>query len=126
MKRYVASLLLLLLLSGCERQVRIDDHFSLSSFDTDDLSLIYLDSGNYMFSVINSDVVAYLKCGNHIYVIQHPVDSMGVPDANSPQFFVLDTSIDYSDERRKPYSISKSRFEEMLKSECGNKELVDL
>jgi hypothetical protein len=123
MKGYICLLSLLLLFSGCERRVKIDKHFELSTFDTNDLSLIYLDDNNYMFSVVQEDIVAYLKCGNHIYIIQHPLDTMGEPDGRDPQYFVIDITVDYSDEKLKPYSISQSRFEEMLKNECQDKSL---
>ena len=126
MKGCISLVLLLMLLSGCEREVKIDNHFLLSSFDTNDLCLIYLDDNSYMFSVIKEDVVAYLKCGNHIYIIQHPLNSTGEPDDHSPQYFIVDTTVDYSDEKLKPYSISQSRFEEMLKNECGDKALTKL
>ncbi|HMI05824.1 MAG TPA: hypothetical protein VK541_25280 [Pedobacter sp.] len=121
MKGYISLVLLLILFSGCKRQVKIDNHFLLSSFDTNDLCLIYLDDNNLMFSVIKEDVIAYLKCSNHIYIIQHPLDTMGQPDGHDPQYFVIDTAVDYSDEKMKPYSISQSRFEEMLKNECQGK-----
>jgi hypothetical protein len=126
MKGYISLVLLFTLFSGCKRQVKIDNHFLLSSFDTNDLCLIYLDDNNFMFSVIKEDVVAYLKCGTHIYIIQHPLDTMGRPDGHDPQYFVVDITLDYSDEKIKPYSIGQGRFEELLKNECQGKSLIVL
>jgi len=126
MRGCVYLLLLLLLLTGCERQVKIDKHFKLSTFDVEGLSLMYLNNKNQMFSIVKSEIVAYLKCGNHIYIVQHPLDGNGKPDDHLPEYFILDTSIDYSNDKLKPYSISESRFKETLEKECNGESLKDL
>ncbi|EDM37479.1 hypothetical protein PBAL39_10056 [Pedobacter sp. BAL39] len=87
---------------------------------------MYLNEKNQMFFVIRADIVAYLKCGNHIYIVQHPLDGNGKPDDHSPEYFILDANIDYSNDKLKPYSISESRFKETLEKECNGESLKGL
>lgn len=126
MKRLNFYLLLLLFSLGCERYYNIDDHFTISTFNEDDLSLFYLDDQNRMFDVIGPTVKAYFKCGNDLYIVQKPSSSTRSITDLSTEYYILDLDVDYSNERLKPFSVSKSRFEETLKTECPEGELNEL
>jgi hypothetical protein len=98
----------------------------LSTFDTSEFWLIYLSDDNIMFSIIDKKIAAFRKCGTTIFIVQYPMDSMGRPDDHDPQYFIVDSTVDYSDERVKPRSVDKSRFDNLLKASCEDQSLTYL
>ncbi|RCH53791.1 hypothetical protein DJ568_16270 [Mucilaginibacter hurinus] len=104
-----------IMLGGCKTQ--IDEHLYIENFDNGK-ELVYVDVDDYMFSVIDADVKAYAKCSKFLFVIQE--------DANGRlQYYIIDRSLDYSDEKLKPTPFLKSYFYSFLNDECTNVELAE-
>jgi hypothetical protein len=125
MKKYLFVLLVLCLLS-CERSKEIGKHFQLTTFDSEEFSLVFLSNEDTMFRVLDKKIAAYCKCGSTIFIVQYPMETNGKVNEQDPQYYIIDSNVDYSDERVRPKPIEKSRFDSMLHAGCGGQSLIYL
>jgi hypothetical protein len=105
-------------LHSCINNKKIDNHFYLLTGDVDyDISLNYKDNNDYAFIVVRSKVESNVKCGNYIFIIQHPLLNNKV-DKSTTNYFIVDVKVDYSDEKLQPQSITKNEFNEKFEEIC--------
>ncbi|WP_462264528.1 hypothetical protein [Mucilaginibacter sp.] len=119
----VAVSLLCMLFFSCTYNKRLNNHFYLTTFDSDDnIVLAYKDSEDYMFTVVDEKIEAYLICRDVIFIVQHPISNHKVND-DITNYFIVDINIDYSDEKLKPQSVSLTQFMKKMQELCNGASL---
>jgi hypothetical protein len=120
MRNLLIISLFITLFTACDNARTFNDHFMLYSANIDEnIDLIYTNSQHEMFVVVDRQIIAYKKCGDFIFIKRHPFKIDKTIDRNTINYYIVDINKDYSDERSKPFDVSKIRFENQLKASCG-------
>jgi hypothetical protein len=110
---------ILLLLCGCIFRNSIDKHFEVKDIiGGSNAELIYTNDEDQMFTVIDGKVFAYQKCGNRLFVKQHPMNGQQEADLSTTNYYIVDLTKSYTEESAKPYDHTKELFESELKKNC--------
>jgi hypothetical protein len=105
---------------GCISGNTINEHFEVHSLDgSGNNELIYIDDDEHLFTVIEGKVFAYQKCGNKLFIKQHPLNNQREANLSVTKYFIVDLEKSYIEESSKPYDHSLELFNAELRESCN-------